>query len=284
MATRIKGRFATTLGCIAVVIWSSSAVILYHIKSIPLFELVGLLFVGCSVPSLVSISLKKNWKKIEWKWSKWAIGVSSILLFQILFVLALRYLEPATAELILSLWPSLGALLISLRPGEKFTWKYLVPIGVGLSAVWMLLGSKITVGNARWYWLLPLFAALSWTGYLLFSRHHKDDPPEMIGLYFGAGGLICLMIRGFSLSVSGTSLLLVAFLGVGVLGFSQVMWDTGVKRGNAILMSIFANIAPALSMGWLCLFGLAKISTTLIFSYLLVVLASFISLRIESRA
>ena len=267
----------TLFGCIAVVIWSFSIILLLQLRSLPILSLVGYLYLASSVPSIVKLSVTKRWHEVHRSWKKWAIGVFLLALFQYCVTMGVRYLHPAAAELIVQLWPTCIVLLIGLLPRESFNIKYLVPIFVGVMGVWVLFWNQSSFLPLTWAIVFPVTACLAWCGYVLFSRLHENDPPEMIGLYLGVGGLLTFCITFFSGNLSfptPSETFFLLLLGVGVLGVAQLMWDQGVKGGDVKVMAIFANINPALALGWLILFGYANPSVNLFISYALTLIAS----------
>ncbi|MDN3507850.1 MAG: DMT family transporter [Simkaniaceae bacterium] len=270
-------RAGTLIGCTSVVIWSLSILLLIQLRSVPVIPLVGLLYLSSSIPSIVKLTLTKRWKGVHRNWKKWAYGILLLSTFQFCVTMGVRKLHPAASELIVQLWPLCIVLLVGFLPRETFSSKYLIPIFIGGIGIWVLFWNQSQFLPITWAILYPICACCSWSCYVLFSRYHRRDAPEMIGLYLGVGGAIALAIyfgSGGRVLLSSKELGCLVILGVGVLGVAQLMWDHGIKKGDIKVMSIFANFNPALAIAWLIAFGYAKTTLNLLISYGLILVAT----------
>ena len=264
MSDAMPGRLRATLtGGLAILLWSTLAVLTAATGAVPPFQLTAMTFAIAFLLALV---------KWLWRGEKivahltlpcpvWALGVGGMFGNHALYFLALRHAPPVEAGLINYLWPLLIVLFSALLPGERLRWFHLAGAGAGLFGTTLLMtGGTISLQQAY----LPgyaaaLTAAFVWATYSVTSRRFRTVPSDAVGSFCGATALLALLAH-LALETSvwpdgmGQWLALLG-LGLGPVGAAFYLWDRGVKFGNIQALGILAYAAPLLSTLLLILFG-----------------------------
>lgn len=106
---------------IAIVLWSSLALLTTLTEGIPPFELLTLGFAAAFAASLVILGRRGLAGFTRWRqpWTVWATGFVGIFVYHALYFFALKAAPAAEASLINYLWPLLLVLLSAFSAGEK---------------------------------------------------------------------------------------------------------------------------------------------------------------------
>jgi drug/metabolite transporter (DMT)-like permease len=278
---------ATAIGVIAILMWSTLALLTTGTAGLPPFQVLGLTFAVAFVLSMVLFAAtnRLNAALLRAPLAAWAIGVGGLFGSHLLYFIALKNAPPAEAGLIGYLWPLLIVLLSALLPGGVLRARTLIAAACGLFGTALL----ITNGNATgfqpahlWGYLAALAFALTWAGYSVLNRTQGQVATETLGPICG---LVALL--GFAVHAS-TELwvtpdlwqwLSLIGLGLGPVGLAFFVWDYGTKHGDLSLLGVLAYAAPVLSTLLLVLAGRADPSWTLAVACTLIVggavLASF---------
>ena len=214
----------------------------------------------------------------------WLGGILGICLSDFAYVYGAQYAPIAHVDLIDYLWPCLVVLFTSMLPKEKFTIHHMLGAFLGLLGIYVLVHHEVSLNgfNLEYFigYGLALFGAILWGGYSAFSRHHSHVPSEMIGMYCGAGAVLCallhLQFESF-VTPTWTEGTLAVITGLSGAGIAYQLWDHGVKFGNVYLVSSVTYIARIAAMAILVMFGKEPLTLSLIIACLLASLGVFIS-------
>src|SRR5437879_13131208 len=102
-----EGRMAATLvGAVAILLWSSLALLTAMARGIPPFELLALSFLVAFLASMSLLAWRGGAGFAIWRqpWPAWATGFAGIFLYHALYFFALMAAPPAEASLINYLW------------------------------------------------------------------------------------------------------------------------------------------------------------------------------------
>jgi drug/metabolite transporter (DMT)-like permease len=219
----------------------------------------ALVCIASSIPALVKLTISRKWNQLHLGPKRWVMGIGLIGSMQFFIQSGLEQLDPAVSDLLFSTWPLFVALFVGILPKERFSLRLLIPAIIGFGGASIICIEQVSIDEGTIYLIFPLIGSLIWTVYVLFSRHYRSDPPEIVGLYFGGAGMLYLfthlVVRGPSIPFEGKKLIIIALLGIGIIGIAQILWDYCVKRGMIQMVALFANLGPALSLLWLSLFG-----------------------------
>jgi drug/metabolite transporter (DMT)-like permease len=272
--TRERDR-ATLVGCSAVVLWSSLALLTTWSGTVPPFQLTAMGFAIAFGVGLVSFARHPHQlrRALCQPWPAWLLGVSGLFGYHTLYFVALRGAPAVEASLINYLWPLLIVLLSGLLPGEQVRSRHILGALLGFGGAALLVwgngahsaGGAIATGGHAWGYAAAFGAAITWAGYSVLSRLMNQVPTAaVIGFCGGTAVLAAVCHRLFEVTVwpVGWEWGAIALLGLGPVGAAFFTWDYGVKRGNLRLLGVLSYAAPLLSTLWLVLFGLADWSGT----------------------
>ncbi len=281
----------TLCGLLALIFWSLTAIVTVELYEIPTFQILFFNFLAGFIISCVWTTGMKQWKNIAAiPGTVWVVGILGLFCNLSAYTTAFKMAPAAQVDLIYYLWPLFTICLTSVFSGQKFSPKYMIGAVLGFMGVFFLIfGEHNTIGLPRENIMgygYAIFAALSWTGYIIFSSRHPDVPPYTIGLCCGIAALMSLLShRIFESHVSMTpnhwGLLL--FLGSCITGTSFALWDYGVKKGNVRLLSVLSYFTPLWSIFFLVMKNRAQASIYLLISTLLVVAGSAFTLMHEYK-
>lgn len=273
----------TTLGVIAVLIWSFAALIALGLTDIPPFEL---LFIEFSIAFgfVMLRSYFSSDKKNFFNFSKWDLAVASLALVvnQVCYNSAFRNAPAIEVDLINYLWPTLLVLFLGFLPKEKFCLSYFLACIVCVGGIYYLLSpdySKgISVECVNGY-LYAFGAALSWTLYSLYTRYRSNNSPNCISCACGVAALVSFVVhikyeKFVTPSTLEASLLILT--GVFQLGLAYYFWDRALKKGCAKFMGLASYAIPVLSVMILVVFGFADFEQRMIIATAAVSLAPLI--------
>jgi drug/metabolite transporter (DMT)-like permease len=275
---------ATLVGGIAVLLWSTLALLVTATQPMPPFQLVAMTF---TIAFLLALG--------KWVWQAtrggpsplshfrqppavWLLGVAGLFGYHALYYTALAHAPPVDASLIAYLWPLLIVLGSALLPGERLHWWHGAGALAGLAGAALLVtrGGGLAIDPRYAAGYLAAFAcAVTWAGYSVLSRRFGAVPSDVVGGFCGATaglGLVChLSFESPAWPAGAGGWLAVLALGLGPVGAAFFVWDHGVKRGDIRALGALAYAAPLLSTLLLILFRRAQASPVIILACGLIV-------------
>ena len=268
---------STQLGCCALVLWTIEPLLISEVNSLPIFELLTIIFSSACAVTSFRITRKKNWSKvIKQPLHVWAAGIAGICVSDFAYIYGAKFAPIAHVDLIDYMWPCLVIIFASLLPKERLSIHHLIGglvsalgilILIGHSQQAHVLGPHYIIG-----YVLAILGACLWAGYSAFSRHFNNVPTEMIGMYCGAGALISLLMHIIFESFvmpSFHELFLAIITGVASSGIAYQLWDHGIKFGNIYLLGALTYAARMIAMALLVLFGKEPLTLNLILACIL---------------
>ena len=270
---------ATGIGMLAILLWSSLALLTTGARAVPPFLLTAITF---AVAFLIALGLwaargQNPLHRLRLPLQVWLVGIGGLFGYHFLYFLALRLAPPVEANLINYLWPLLIVLFSAFLPGERLRWFHLAGAGLGLvGTVLIVTGGEIRLRaeNTAGY-LAALGCAATWAAYSVRSRVYAEVPSDAIGGFCGATAILAFLCH-LALEPAGwppdlTTWATVVALGLGPVGAAFFLWDHGVKRGDIKALGALAYLTPLLSTGLLVAFGRAEASPILAVATALIV-------------
>ncbi len=256
-------RTATLIGFLAVLLWSSLAVLTVATAPMPPFQVTALTFaIGACVGLLWGIWSGTLGLLRSVPLRVYVTGTAGLFGYHALYFAALRLAPAAEAGLIAYLWPLLIVLLSGLLPGERVRPGHIAGAMLGFcGAAWIILDGAGTRGTAAVSgYLLALTCAAVWAGYSVVSRSFGTIPTVSVTVFCAATAVLAAIVH-LSVEVAfwpeWHGWLAVIGLGLGPVGLAFFVWDIGVKRGDIQLLGTASYAAPVLSTGALVLVGLS---------------------------
>lgn len=273
----------TAIGYSALVFWALAAPFVVKIKSLPIFEILTIVFAVSFVLSAVKLTLFRQWSTLKQPWFLWIIGILGIYGNDLFYILAFQHAPAAHADLINYLWPILVIVLTGSLPNETLSIRHLLAACVGFSGIYILITQNEQGFDLQYLsgYLLAFVDALIWSLYTLAARHFGKTPVEIIGIYCGIGAVCSLLLHlqletGIAPQLEQWIILIT--MGATTQCLAYFFWDFGIKRGDFKLLTILSYGNPILSILFLILFGMAKLSAALCLACLLVTLGGIIGM------
>lgn len=258
---------ATLIGLVAILLWSTLALLTASTGATPPFLLMSLTFAIAGVAGLVVAAFRPGGlAALRQRWTAWAHGVGGLFGFHFFYFTALKLAPPAEAGLIAYLWPLLIVLFSAALPSEKLAARHLAGAALGLAGTAALIagragGLSFALGAALGY-ASAAACAVVWAAYSVSSRAFAKVPTEALaGFCLATATLAALCHLALERTVwpaGPGQWLAVLGLGLGPVGLAFFAWDVGMKRGDVRLLGVAAYAAPLVSTLLLVAFGFAE--------------------------
>lgn len=264
-------RTATTIGLIAILLWSMLALFTAATGTIPPFQLNAMTFLVGGLVGVVSwIVRPQGLRALRQKPVVWALGIGGLFGYHALYFAALRWAPPAESGLINYLWPLLIVLFSSLLPGEHLRRSHIAGALLGFAGVVVLIAGRGAFDARAEYmpgYICAFIAAFVWAGYSVLSRRFGQVPTDAVAgfcLMTSLLSLVCHLI--FETTVwpeTNVQWLALLALGLGPVGAAFYVWDIGMKRGDIRVLGVASYATPLLSTAFLVLAGFAPASANI---------------------
>lgn len=269
---------ATAAGGLAILLWSSLAVLTTAVGPIPPFQLVAMTFVLGFTLAL----LKWLWRgesviaHLRQPAPVWSLGVVGLFGYHACYFAALGLAPPVEANLINYLWPLLIVVLSGLLPGERLTAWHVIGALAGLAGCVLLVGGRLGALEPEYAagYAAALAAAFIWAGYSVLSRRFRGAPTDAVGGFCGVTAILAAIAHVMFETTrwpEGVAWLVIAAMGLGPVGAAFYLWDFGMKRGDIKALGALSYSTPLLSTLLLIAFGPAAFEPRLAGAALLIV-------------
>lgn len=285
--TSAETRKATSVGGIAILVWSTLAILTTLSGGLPPFQMVAMAFSLAFIVGLLYIRLRGSSLKqlFVQPLPVWILGIWGLFGYHFLYFMAFRLAPPVEVNLLNYLWPLLIVLLSAFLPGENLRWWHIVgTILAVIGTVILIAGGEEIAVDLEYIpgYAAAVGAAVVWSTYSVISRKFRQVPTEMITGYCGVTALLALLshlIFESTVTPQGMEWAVVLAIGVGPVGTAFYVWDHGVKRGDIRVLGVGSYVIPLLSTGLLVLFGPVVSSWKLWVSCVLIVAGALVAGR-----
>jgi drug/metabolite transporter (DMT)-like permease len=294
-ARTAQRRAATSVGLVAILLWSALALMTAASGEIPPFELAALTFLIGGAIGLAYAAARGRLGALAQPWPVWLVGVGGLFGYHALYFGALRLAPPAEASLIAYLWPLLIVLMSALLPGERrLRARHVVGALLGFGGAAVLFwgkrgaaGAPALSNEAALGYVLALGCAFVWSSYSVLSRFLKQAATEAVaGFCLVTSALAAICHVAFETTATpqnfGQAAAIVG-LGLGPVGLAFYVWDYGVKNGDIRLLGVAAYAAPVLSTLILVAAGFASATPSLGAACAMIVGGAVVASRAERR-
>ncbi|MEM1317527.1 MAG: EamA family transporter [Pseudomonadota bacterium] len=268
---------ATSLGFLAILLWSVLALLTTGSGNVPPFQFTAICFAIATAIGIVAMRMRGVSASIlRQPIAVWVLGVGGLFGYHFFYFTALRNAPPAQARLIAYLWPLLIVLFYALLPGERLRWFHLAGAMLGLAGVVLLVAPQLQGFEtaARFGYAVAGLCAFIWSGYSVLSRRFADVPSDIVTGFCAVSAVLATLSHlAFEQTVWPDGALQWAAtlaLGLGPVGGAFYLWDAGVKHGNIQLLGAASYATPVLSVIVLVATGFAEADLTLALATLLV--------------
>ncbi|MEP6881753.1 MAG: EamA family transporter [Dokdonella sp.] len=280
-------RSATWSGVLAILLWSSLALMTLVTATLPPFEVLAISFAigGASMLMVARGSLRDRLVSLRQPWSAFALAVFALLGYHALYFIAFRHAPAIEVNLINYLWPLLIVVLSVWLPNVRVHFAQLAGSALGLLGVAVMLvqGHGISLRPEYLLGYLAAFsAALTWSGYSVLNRRHEGVPSSAIaGACLLVAAIAALLHCGFEISVAPTRMqwMILILMGLGPVGVAFRLWDRGTKHGDLALLGTLSYAAPVLSTLLLLLSGRVQAHWSQAVALLFLLIGAWLSIR-----
>jgi drug/metabolite transporter (DMT)-like permease len=278
-------RTATSIGLIAILLWSMLALLTAATGTIPPFQLNAMTFLIGGLVGVVSWVVRpQGLKALRQKPVVWALGIGGLFGYHALYFAALRWAPPAESGLINYLWPLLIVLFSSLLPGEHLRRAHIVGALLGFAGVVVLIAGRGAFDARAEYmpgYICAFVAAFVWAGYSVLSRRFGQVPTDAVAGFCLMTSLLSLVCHlAFETTVwpeTNVQWLALLALGLGPVGAAFYVWDIGMKRGDIRFLGVASYATPVLSTLLLVVAGYAEPTLTLALACGLIVAGALVA-------
>ena len=283
----MTAKIATLSGLLAILLWSSLALLTTATEGLPPFEVLAIGFGFAALFGFARTVLRgrQGWRELRQPLSALALTTTALFGYHALYFIALKRAPAVEANLLNYMWPLLIVLFAGLLPGVRVRGAQIAGTLLGLVAAIVLVtrGSGIQIQPQYLPgYLAALSAAVIWAAYSVLNRRHAAVPSAAImvacALVAASGAMVHL---GFEQSVrpSAWQWGVLALMGLGPVGAAFLLWDHGTKHGDIALLGSLSYLAPMLSTLLLVLAGRAAPHWSQALAIALLLLGAWLSVR-----
>lgn len=281
---------ATIGGIVAILLWSSLAVLTLGTASLPPFQVLAIVFLFGGLCGLAGNAADgSGLRALRQPWPAFLLSTIGLFGYHALYFIAFRHAPAVEANLVNYLWPLLIVVFAAFVPGVGLRAGQLVGTLVALAGVIVMLtrGRALDIDPAHaWGYAAAAMASLTWAAYSVLNRRFAEVPSAAIaGPCLAVSALAAIVHFASERTVAPDALQWVAlvFMGIGPTGIAFRLWDGGTKRGDLALLGTLSYAAPVLSTGFLLASGRVDAHPTQAIALALLLLGAWISVR-ASRA
>ncbi|RXF73774.1 aromatic amino acid exporter YddG [Hansschlegelia zhihuaiae] len=263
---------ATIVGLVAILLWSTLALLTASTGATPPFLLTALTFaIAGSAGLAVAANRPAGLAALRQPPLVWLHGVGGLFGFHFFYFTALKLAPPAEASLVAYLWPLLIVLFSAMLPGGRLAGRHILGAALGLAGTALLVGGRsggfgFETEHLAGY-ASAAACAVAWAAYSVTGRLFSKVPTEAVAgfcLATAALAAACHLALEPTVWPAGVGeWLAVLGLGLGPVGLAFFAWDVGMKHGDVATLGVAAYAAPLVSTLLLVAFGYAQASLLL---------------------
>lgn len=281
---------ATSIGFIAVLLWSLLALFTVGTTPVPPLQLTAICFAIGGTLGLVWSGATGGFHRLRRvNWRVYIFGTAGLFGYHFLYFSALRSAPAAQAGLIAYLWPLLIVLFSGFLPTETLKRGHVVGAVISFVGAGMIVlsGEAGFQAEAMTGYGLALLCAFTWAGYSVLSRRMGNIPTDSVAVFclatavLSLGAHLALETTVWPTEPIGWGSILA--LGLGPVGLAFYVWDIGVKRGNIQLLGVASYAAPLLSTVVLIGAGIADATWSLLIAALLICAGAALAARASAN-
>ncbi|MGH6880221.1 DMT family transporter [Hypericibacter sp.] len=280
----------TLVGALAVPLWATWPLLAaLTTTSMPLFQYLAIIF---ATGALLLFALPASGTAVATgrkcgtglRASRWLAAIMvavGLLLSDVLFIIALRHIPAAEANLILYLWPVIVVILAAALGLAVLRRRHIGGVVIGLAGAALVIGG----GGGDLSWIGAGLAAgggLAWALFVVFRLWQGENAPDALSWGLALSAVIAFAIHLLLedwVAPTPQALIGTALVGIAPLGLGNLAWDHGVRKGNRLLLATLAYATPLVSALFLIAAGLATPTLGLLGGAALIVTAGVIAAK-----
>ena len=283
---------ATLSGLLAILLWSSLALLTTATDGLPPFQVLALGFGFAAVFGFVRTALRGDagWKELRQPASTLMLTTTALFGYHALYFIALKRAPAVEANLLNYLWPLLIVLFAGFLPGVRVRRGQWIGTLLGLLAAVILVTHGTGIEVKREYmagYVAALCAAVIWAAYSVLNRRHSAVPSAAITVACALVAVLGALTHfAFEQSVMPSPMqwTVLVLMGLGPVGAAFLLWDHGTKHGDIALLGSLSYLAPLLSTLLLVVAGRAEPHASQAVAIGLLLLGAWLSVRTPRTA
>lgn len=245
---------ATVSGIVAILLWSSLALLATLTTRPPPFQVLATCFGVAAIAGILWLAPQRAClRALRQPWQAFGLTFAALFGYHALYLLAFRHAPAVEANLINYLWPSLIVLFAAVLLRVRLRAGQIAGTVLAFAGVLLLISRGEALAFRAEYlggYLAALSAAVLWALYSVLNRRHATVPSAaIVGPCAAVAALALAMHLAFETTVlptPGQWLALLA-MGLGPTGAAFLLWDRGTKFGDLPLLGTLSYAAPVLS-------------------------------------
>jgi drug/metabolite transporter (DMT)-like permease len=242
----------TTIGLMAVAMWSVTTVLIAYMTTVPPLELLGLVFFFGFVSLTIFQIVRKEDINSYWKQPirNYLFWLSTAGFYSILIFIAFMTVPIFEANILNYIWPVLLIAFAATLNKEKVT-----PIQffggvlgfIGAVTVFLPANGQPAFADFHWGHALSLFSASVWALYSTLAKKIKYPNGFLAPAFFVFSLVVAALHFTFEKTVMPQPYEWLIILVLGFFRISYAMWDYGMKHGDVILLASSSYFLPLIS-------------------------------------
>lgn len=253
---------ATLVGCVALLLWATLALLSTLANTIPPFQMVAMAFAVAALLAPVKWMVRRESPLVYLRQpiGAWALGVAGLFGYHFFYFVALRLAPPVDANLLNYTWPLLIVMFSALLPGAGLRPAHVVGALAGLAGAIVLVAGPGAAFESRFAlgYGTALLCALIWSAYSVANRRYRAVPTDAVAGFCAATAIlaaICHFALEPTVAPVGWQWIVMLVLGLGPVGLAFYAWDFGCKHGDIRALGTLAYAVPLLSSALLIAAG-----------------------------
>ena len=273
-------------GMMAIVLWSLSALIGFHLKHCPTLGIIALSFIGMTFYTCIYLLNKKNWHILRQPISIYVAGLSGTLLSDIMYLLSFKYAPAAHIDLINYTWPTWMVLGLACME-KKINSKVLAAVVIGFLGIGYMITEGYQHALSAHYlygYGFVLIGTFGWAYYSIFFSKHSIPMP-LIAVF---GSITCIISLGMHwyyephYFINNTEdIPWIIIMALFTQGCAYILWNLGLKHGSPQHLSVLSYFSPILSIIWLVIWQITASTTYLWTALICVTVSTYIAFKKE---
>ena len=284
-------RAATLSGVLAILLWSSLALMTVVTSDLPPFEVLALSF---AIGGIGTMFGPGDWRRrltdMRQPWASFVLAVFALFGYHTLYFIAFRHAPAVEVNLINYLWPLFIVVFAAWLPGVRLYPAQLAGTALGLAGVVFMVtrGRGLNMDSGHWAgYLVALGAALTWSTYSVLNRRFHAVPSSAIGGVCVVVALLAALTHGLFetyMAPTRSQWIVLILMGLGPVGIAFRLWDRGTKHGDLAVLGTLSYAAPLLSTLLLLLSGRVDAHWSQALATGLLLIGAWLSVRASLRA
>ncbi|HEY1723388.1 MAG TPA: EamA family transporter [Magnetospirillaceae bacterium] len=282
---------ATLIGCVALLLWSTLAILTALANPIPPFQMVAMAFFVAALLAPIKWIARRESVTAHLKQpiGAWVLSVAGLFGYHFFYFVALRLAPPVEANLLNYLWPLLIVLFSALLPGARLGVPHVLGAACGLAGAVLLVIGPGAAFDPRYVtgYAAALACGVIWSAYSVANRRYKNVPSDAVGGFCAATAILAAICH-FALEPTVTPTdwqwLVMLALGLGPVGGAFYVWDYGCKHGDIRALGTLAYGVPLVSNALLIATGRGVLDWRVAIAAVLIIGGAVIGTGLKRRA